>query len=97
MARQFSPTPNTPNTAAHTDLIVSLPMTEPVAAPKIKKGEILLSGIVLMDGKNFALVNKEFYEVGEKVEGATITKITSDSIEILQKGKTRTIKVIRPE
>ena len=50
-----------------------------------------------MDGKNFALINKEFYEAGEKVEGATITKISDDSIDILQKGKTRTIKVIRPE
>ena len=81
-------------------------VSAPVAAPApvvqakpvpVKKGEILLSGIVLMDGKNFALINKEFYEVGETVEGATITKITVDSVEVLQKGKTRTIKVIRPD
>jgi type II secretory pathway component PulC len=99
-ATPYSPTlAQTPLTQT-TVVATQLPLIEqaPVVAPvKIKKGEILLSGIVIMDGKNFALVNKEFYEVGEKVEGATITKITSDSIEILQKGKTRTIKVIRPE
>lgn len=67
-----------------------------VSAPEAKKGELVLSGIVEMDGKSFALINKEFYEVGESVEGAKITKITPDSIEILQKGKTRTIKVLRP-
>ncbi len=81
-----------------TNAVVVTPIVPPPPPPvKPKKGEILLSGIVLMDGKNFALINKEFYEVGEKVEGATITKITDDSIDILQKGKTRTIKVIRPE
>lgn len=67
-----------------------------VSTPEPKKGELILSGIVEMDGKSFALINKEFYEVGESVEGAKITKITPDSIEILQKGKTRTIKVLRP-
>ncbi len=65
--------------------------------PQPKKDELILSGVVEMDGKNFALINNEFYETGEKVSGRTITKITTDSIEVLEKGKTRTIKVLRPD
>ena len=66
----------------------------PKAPPK---NELILSGIVQMDGKDFALINKEFYETGELVGEAKITKITAESIEILQNGKTQTIKVLRPQ
>lgn len=65
--------------------------------PQPKKDELILSGVVEMDGKNFALINNEFYEVGEKAAGRKITKITTDSVEILEKGKTRIIKVLRPD
>ncbi len=76
---------------------IAVPVSSSTPTPVLpKKGEIILSGIVEMDGKNFALINKEFYETGETVEGATITKISSDSIEISQKGKTRVIKILRP-
>jgi len=88
------PFPAQNSTAPATPIVVTAESPKPI---KIKKGEILLSGIVMMDGKDFALINKEFYEVGETVEGAKITKITDDGIEILQRGKARTIKVIRPE
>lgn len=59
-------------------------------APK----EILLSGIVVMDGKKFALVNNNYYETGESVSGATITRITADSIDIIQDGRASTLKVL---
>lgn len=78
------------------------PSVTPVAVahtptpPQPKKGELILSGVVEMDGKNFALINNEFYETGETVEGAKITRITTDSINILQKNKHRTIKILRP-
>ncbi len=62
-----------------------------------RKGEIILSGIVQMDDKDFALINNKFYEAGEVVDDALIKKITSDSVEIIQKEKTRIIKVLRPE
>lgn len=85
-----------PATLASAPDVATSALAPSVSAPEPKKGELVLSGIVEMDGKSFALINKEFYEVGESVEGAKITKITPDSIEILQKGKTRTIKVLRP-
>ena len=72
------------------------PVVRTPTPPQPKKGELILSGIVEMDGKNFALINNEFYEKGETVEGAKITRITTDSINILQKNKQRTIKILRP-
>lgn len=75
----------------------TLPVVNLPPPSRTKRGQIFLTGIVIMDGRNFALINDEFYEEGEKVEGAKITKITDDSVDILQKGKTRTIKVIRPD
>lgn len=86
--------PNTPATQ-----IITPELPEPIASqpPQPQKGEILLTGIVFMDGKNFALINNEFYETGETVEDATITKITTDSVDIIQKGLSRTIKVLRPK
>ncbi|MCB9757284.1 MAG: hypothetical protein H6753_02525 [Candidatus Omnitrophica bacterium] len=82
---------NSNHPPAITDPAARIPMP-----PQPKKGELILSGVVKMDGKNFALINNEFYETGETVEGAKITRITTDSVDILQKNKLRTIKILRP-
>lgn len=74
----------------------TVPITRIPTPSQPKKGELILSGVVEMDGKNFALINNEFYETGETVEGVKITRITTDSIDILQRNKHRTIKILRP-
>ncbi|MCB9772582.1 MAG: hypothetical protein H6754_08550 [Candidatus Omnitrophica bacterium] len=91
---QPSHTPNTPATQTITPQIPAPIVPQPLQP---QKGEILLTGIVFMDGKNFALINNEFYETGEMVEDGTITKITTDSVDITQNGLPRTIKVLRPK
>lgn len=73
--------------------IVPAPSPVPQAPPKPKKGAIILSGITLMDGKNYALINDGIYEIGDEIAGSKITKITSDSVELTHWGTTRTLKV----
>jgi hypothetical protein len=88
--------PATANIASIHPSTTTVPIARTPMPPQAKKGELILSGVVEMDGKNFALINNEFYETGETVEGARITRITNDSIDILQKNKERTIKILRP-
>ncbi len=75
-----------------TNAIASTPPA-PIIKPQRKKGEIILSGITSMDGKNFALINDGIYETGEIVEGATITRITDTSVILFQRGNTKILKV----
>ncbi len=96
-ATKFHDTKLTIASSTITPLPVPIAVVKTLKPPQPQKGEIILSGIVEMDKKSFALINNEFYETGEMVQGAKITKITTDSIEILQKGQARTIKVLRPE
>ncbi len=43
----------------------------------------ILTGIVIMDGVNFALINDFIYEEGEIFKGKTINKILSNKIELI--------------
>lgn len=95
ITRQMATTKFYASQAVVTPLAVEKPAVTP-KPPQAKKDDLVLFGVVEMDGKNYALINNEFYEAGEKAAGRTITKITTDSIEILEKGKTKTIKVLRP-
>lgn len=82
-----SATPSLPSAlqqAASTDL---------AASSRRQKDNLILSGITLMDGKKFALINNGIYEVGDEVEDAVVTRITDKSVIVSQKGKTRILKV----
>lgn len=58
-----------------------------------KPGELVLNGTSLIDGKQVALINDMIYEIGEVINGKTITYIGSDSVELRDKEKIITLKV----
>jgi len=58
-----------------------------------KPGELELSGTMMMDDKQVALINGEIYELGETVKGYQITGITLKNIELMKDGKKTQIDV----
>ncbi|HSV43833.1 MAG TPA: hypothetical protein VLJ10_04685 [Candidatus Bathyarchaeia archaeon] len=65
-------------------------VTEP--APKAKP-VIKLQGVMVMGGKNLALINNDIYEVGDTVNNVEILNISSKQITVLENGEEKTIKV----
>lgn len=45
-----------------------------------------LSGIALMEGKSFAIINGDIFKEGDKVEGAKLIKITKDKVTLDREG-----------
>ena len=58
-----------------------------------KEGEFVLNGTSLIDGKKVALINGEIYEIGEVVNGKTITSIDSNKVELTDDEKIITLRV----
>jgi len=89
-----------PATPSETPAIAAPPVAAVAPAkavpdvPKRQKGEVVLYGITVMDGKQFALINDGIYEVGDIVDGAEVTRITAQSVVVNQKGKTKILKVL---
>ncbi len=46
-----------------------------------------LSGIALMEEKNFAIINGDIFKEGDQVEGAQLVKITKDEVTLDRKGR----------
>jgi MSHA biogenesis protein MshK len=64
-----------------------------IPAPS-SKSKLVINGIMDKGGKNVALINNEIYEVGETVNGMTITKISLETIEFVDsKGAVKVYKV----
>lgn len=67
-------------------------------APEAKKmydqNQIVVNGTVVMDEKRMALINDNFYEIGDVINGKKIMNIALDRVEFLdEQGKTLTLKV----
>lgn len=54
---------------------------------------ITIGGIVNMEDKNVALINDKIYEIGDTVDGMKIINITLDSVQMINKGETKTFMV----
>lgn len=64
------------------------------AIPTPPRDEIVLAGIVNIDGKNMALINNEYYAEGETVGGVKLVAITDSSVDVLlPDGKIKTLKL----
>ncbi len=62
--------------------------------PVPPRTEIILAGIVNIDGQNMALINNEYYAEGETVGGVKLLTITGSSVDVLlPDGTTRTLKL----
>lgn len=57
-----------------------------VPAPLEDEKLIQLTGIALMEGKNFAIINGDVFQEGDKVGGAKLVKITQDEVTIDREG-----------
>lgn len=58
-----------------------------------RPGELVLNGTSLIDGKRVALINDEIYQVGEVVDGKTITHIDLNLIELKDDETVTTLRV----
>lgn len=58
-----------------------------------RRGELILNGTSLIDGKRVALINDEIYEVGEIVDGKTITSINLNQIKLGNEKEVITLRV----
>ncbi len=48
--------------------------------------EFQLTGIALMDGKNFAIINGDIFQEGDQVQGAKLMKVSKDDITLDREG-----------
>ena len=54
----------------------------PEEIKKSPRPVLVLNGIVLSPGLNYALINNKIVKEGEKIEGVTVVRITKDSVEL---------------
>lgn len=83
----------------------SIPIPEPIkeiTSPKAEKrkstpppppGTLIANGIVSMGDKQVALINNNIYEIGDTVDGWTVTAISLDQVEIKNGEQTQVLKV----
>ncbi|MBU0468570.1 MAG: hypothetical protein KKF78_06690 [Candidatus Omnitrophica bacterium] len=55
-------------------------------------GEIKISGVVASGDENVVLIGDEVYKVGDTINGMKIVDISLNGIQVLDKGKVRTIR-----
>jgi len=56
--------------------------TSPTQAKIPPQPAFVLNGIVFSPGSSYALVNNKIVKEGDKIEGATVVRITEDSVEL---------------
>ncbi|RJO64325.1 MAG: hypothetical protein C4540_04230 [Candidatus Omnitrophota bacterium] len=93
----FPPLPNTPSSvqtapvspvqpAVHEAPLLPLPapaVVENEAVPQTEPREqYTLNGVFSSGNDSYALINNQIVRLGEKVDGATVEKITADSVEL---------------
>jgi len=70
------------------------PVKEPPHAPAVSESEnktepnFVLNGIFFSENKGFALINNNIVKIGDTVEGALVTRITADEVELNSAGAT---------
>lgn len=52
----------------------------------VSGGEFQLTGIALMDGKNFAIINGDIFQEGDQIQGAKLMKVSKDDITLDREG-----------
>ena len=56
---------------------------------------LVLNGTLMANDKKAALINNELYEIGESIEGKTISNIFLNKVELLDKNGTTTILKVK--
>ncbi len=69
------------------------PSSNAAASPQKTKPPFKLQGIMVMEGKNVALINNDIYEAGDTVENIEILSISSKQITVLENGEEKTLRV----
>jgi len=75
-----------------------LPIEEkkiPQTIPSQDKQAFVLNGIFFSDNDGYALINNQIVRENDSVDGATVQKITANSVEINQEGKVTTLSTRR--
>jgi type II secretory pathway component PulC len=75
------------STSLTTSVIPEIQQAALVPAPLEDEKLIQLTGIALMEGKNFAIINGNVFQEGDKVGGAKLVKITKDAVTIDREGR----------
>ena len=74
--------------------IKKLPATKAVVGIKKKKSQQwTLNSILYSSQRQHAIVNKQLVKKGDKVDGAKVLRVASDSVRLLFKGKIINLKV----
>ncbi len=75
------------STSLTTNVIPEMKQAALIPAPLEDEKLIQLTGIALMEGKNFAIINGDVFQEGDKVAGAKLIKITKDEVTLDREGR----------
>ncbi len=92
-AFKVAPTPRPPALAVSPVQVPSVPAPAPAPAPApvVAKApvpedttppQLILSGIFVSGGDSYVLVNNQIVRVGEEIQGATVTAIRPDEVDL---------------